>query len=103
MPWGKGKSIKLAEFSELQLEDLADAYPIIRANLALQGELSTVRLPDARGRDRRLEELRRREAAGELWIRVSYAGNLNVAALAAPEVGEPDTYIAILKRPARTA
>lgn len=100
MPWGKPRSLPIDEFPPEQREQLATAYNEIRSALHLMGELSKVRLPRLTDKAARLAELRRLDATGELYIRITYAGNLNVRALMAPGVAEPDTYAVLLRRPA---
>lgn len=100
MSAAKRKSTRLEEFSTEQLAMLARLYPTIRRELARQGELSEIRLPELDEPQQRLEKLRAFVSAGDLWIRISYAGNLNVMVRAAPEVGEDGTYLGVLRTPA---
>ena len=81
------KSTLLRDFSTEQLALLVTLYPLVQRELGKQGELSTVRLQDIGDADVRLAKLGEMEACGDLWIRISYAGNLNVMARAAPEAG----------------
>jgi hypothetical protein len=96
----KRQSMPLDAFEPSQLAMLVDVYPTIRRELHRMGELCQVRLPDAVESERRLAILRELEAKGDLCIRISYAGNLNVMARSAPEVGEEGAYLGILRRPA---
>lgn len=98
----KKKSTHLKDFSASELDALAADYDQIRREidrLSSDG-LTTVRLPRVANNREQLEELVKFEASGDLWIRISYANNLNVGVKQAPDI-EPDssdTYLAVLHR-----
>ncbi|TAK80081.1 MAG: hypothetical protein EPO20_29600 [Betaproteobacteria bacterium] len=96
----KRQSTQLEDFAPEQLEALAWFYPTIRRELNRLGELTLIRLPEAAEAARRLQILRELEARGDLWIRISYAGNLNVMVRAAPDIGEDGSYLGVLRRSA---
>jgi len=99
----KRKTTALAAFSAEELTALARCYPTIRRRLA-ERELGDVlhrsvrRLPAARSRTGRLRVLRRLDAARLLWIHISYAGNLNVHARSAPDVGD-ESFMTMVRWP----
>jgi len=99
----KRKSTRLDEFTRQQLRELAADYATIRreANkLARMGLARIIRLPMARSQSERLAVLRKLETKEHLWIRISYAGNLNVCVREAPDVGDGKAYMTVLRRPA---
>ena len=96
----KRTSTRLEAFEADQLAALAQLYPTIRRELERIGELSEIRLPDVAEPERRLDVLRELEARGDLWIRISYAGNLNIGVRTGPELGEELGYLSVLRRPA---
>ena len=107
----KRASTRLADFTPGQLEALAACYPILQDELyglAADG-LTTIMLPDAVSDEDRLAVLKALEATGDLWIRISYAGNLNVWVRESPDLhlerGQDDGigYLAVLRRPATTS
>jgi len=74
----KGTSVQLKDFPADELEHLATFYPFIRSQLAREREFISATLPQVQGVEQQLHALRELEARGELWIRISGAGNLNV-------------------------
>ena len=100
MAKNKRESTRLEAFEPAQLEALAQLYPTIRRELHRKGELTEVRLPDLAEPEQQLALLRQLEGTGDLWIRISYAGNLNVQVKAAPAILEDGSYLGVLRRPA---
>src|SRR6267142_6610468 len=95
----EGKSTRLESFEPEELANLAQLYPTIQRELRRHRDLSLVRLPDTAEPERRLEILRDLDAKGDLNIRISYAGNLNVLTRAAPGVGDEGGYFTIVRKP----
>ncbi len=93
----KRKSTKIQEFTPEQLAMLADYYPTIRSKLTEHREIVSPKLAEISDRQKRIEALRQLEASGDLWIRISFAGNLNVWAR---DRDDRDSYLSILRRPA---
>jgi hypothetical protein len=97
----KSPGMRLEEFPADELDHLITFYPYIRYELAETGEFTDAALPEAQGTQQQLHALRELQASGELMIRISGAGNLNVWARERGGVSDDDgqTYLSVVRFP----
>ena len=95
----KRKSTRLEDFSPDQLHQLTDDYFTIRREVRkmVGTGITKIALPDFSEREQQIAALRELTSKGDLDIRISYAGNLNVFVRGRDEdIG----YLGVLRRPA---